>query len=167
MHRIVSIAVHWPGPNHVVMKDCDQQIDILGIPGSGLSIHNLDDLFFSLGSRLHGCDPWDSTSSSRTPPVLEGCTNTYLWPPAPVLISSETRRTPSFFSRSTAARKSGTRRQTWCRPSPRLAINFAIVELSEVASSSSNRLSPTGTITSRTCSCSTVSSGETLRPSFP
>ena len=39
--------------------------------------------------------------------------------PAPVLISSETRRTPSFLSRSTAAGKSGTFRQTWCRPSPR------------------------------------------------
>src|SRR5271166_3419334 len=109
---------------------------------------------------------YPSTNSSKTPPVLEGCTKTYLCPPAPVLISSETRRTPSFFSRATAAGKSGIRRHTWCRPSPRLAMNFAIAELSDVASNNSNRLSPTGTITSRTCSCSTVSSGETLMPSF-
>ena len=45
-------------------------------------------------------------------------------------------------------------------------MNFAIVEFSEVGSSNSNRLSPTGTITSRTCSASTISSGETLSPSF-
>src|SRR5215472_10784027 len=45
-------------------------------------------------------------------------------------------------------------------------MNLAMVESSDVASSNSRRLSPTGTMTSRTFSCSTVSSGEMLRPSF-
>src|ERR1700722_13813868 len=165
-HRIVGVTTWRPGPNHIGMKNCDQEVDVLCVPGSGLSIHYFGNLFFDLFPWLHGCVCWDSTSSSNTPPALDGCTKTYLCPPAPILISSETRRTPSFFNRSTAADKSGTRRHTWCKPSPRLATNFAIVESSEVASSNSNRLSPSGTITSLTCSCSTVSSAETLRPSF-
>jgi len=41
-----------------------------------------------------------------------------------------------------------------------------IAELSDVGSSNSSRLSPTGTMTRRTCSASTVSSGETVNPSF-
>ena len=53
-----------------------------------------------------------STNSSSTPPALDGCTKTYRCPPAPTLISFETSLTPSFLRRSTAAVKSGTRRQT-------------------------------------------------------
>ena len=55
---------------------------------------------------------YSCTSSSSTPPVLEGCTKTYWCPPAPVLISSDTSRTPSFFRRATDAGKSETFRQT-------------------------------------------------------
>ena len=51
------------------------------------------------------------------------------------------------------------------RAEAELARLAAIVESSDVASSNSNRLSPTATITTRTCSCSTVSSEETFRPS--
>jgi hypothetical protein len=112
VHWIVSAGARRPGPNHVGLKDCDQQIDILRISGSRLSIHNLDNLFFNFSFGPHCRDSLDSTNSSSTPPVLEGCTNTYLCPPAPVLISSETRRTPSFLRRATAAGKSGTRRHT-------------------------------------------------------
>src|SRR5439155_11091467 len=78
------------------------------------------------------CQSADSTNSRSKPPVLEGWTNTYSWPPAPVLISSDTRRTPSRLSLSTVPRKSGTRKEMWCRPSPRFATNLPITESSEV-----------------------------------
>src|ERR1022692_4539579 len=59
-----------------------------------------------------GLSQWPpSTNSSSTPPALAGCTKTYRCPPAPILISFETNLTPSFFRRSTAAARSGTRRQ--------------------------------------------------------
>ena len=60
----------------------------------------------------------------------------------------------------------GTRNDTWWRPSPLLLMNFAMTEFSDTGSSSSIRLSPRGTITTRTCSASTTSSGETVTPNF-
>src|SRR5712692_825957 len=51
IHRVVRMGCRGPGPDHVGMKDGDQQVYVLRVPGPGLAVHNLFD-FLLRGHRV-------------------------------------------------------------------------------------------------------------------
>src|SRR5690242_11562856 len=104
------------------------------------------------------------TISTRTPPVLAGCTKKYWCPPAPVCTESLASLTPCCFICSNIASSPSTCTAMWWSPSPRFSRNRPITESVSVGSNSSIRLSPRGSIAVLTFSCSTVSSCCTLSP---
>src|SRR5260370_41619650 len=112
-----SATPHLSYPRHVFLDLRSLQFHRESVPVASVLRLRCRRRLVLCGRNLLTAESWlpaqlPSTSSNSTPAVLCGCTNTYRWPPAPVLISFDTRRTPSLFTFSTAAARSGTRIQT-------------------------------------------------------
>jgi len=85
-HRIVSVAARRPGPDHVGMENRIKRFTSL-VSQARVSRFTISRISFSTSALgFMAAVFYDSTSSRSTPPALPGCTNTYLCPPAPVLI---------------------------------------------------------------------------------